>query len=298
MATYGHERFIAQAIDGVLMQDTSFSFELIIANDHSPDGTDQLVQNYINNHPKGNLIRYFHNQKNMGMLSNFLFALDKTKGRYIAICEGDDYWTDPLKLQKQVDFLDLHENINVCFHQIDYVDINSKNIGSPEYQFDCSVSQYLSYENLIESWNINTCSIVFRKTFERVPSFINTFKVGDQPLFYFMNMNKCSYYIHDVMASYRITDLGSTGTFVKNELKSDLEFPFLDKINELSNNKYSNVIKRRKSRTVIKDLKFMKTNGKYKFITRAEFYFKHLFYLLNYQRGIKVTFYCFFKYVI
>lgn len=298
MITYGHEQFISRAIDGVLMQKTNFTIELIIANDHSPDKTDMIVRNYISNHQKGNLIRYFNNTKNMGMMPNFIFALNQTRGKYIALCEGDDYWTNPFKLQKQVDFLEENKNINLCFHQINYVDIDNQILGYPQYQFDKDQSQFLSYEYLIEYWCINTCSVVFRKTFENLPSFFNNYKVGDQPLFYIINMGKHSYFIHDVMASYRITDLGSTGTFVKNELKSDIEFPILDKINELSKHKYSDIIQRRKTRTIIRDLKFMKNSGKYPFFNRCKFYLNNFLYLFNSKNGIKVSIDSLFKYVI
>lgn len=298
MITYEHERFISQAIDGVLMQETNFPIELIIANDHSPDGTDELVQNYINNHPKGNLIRYFHNEENIGMMPNFLFALSKPKGDYIALCEGDDYWTDPLKLQKQVDFLEENINVNLCFHQVIYVDANNKYLGNPQYQYNKDKSQLLSYEYLIENWCINTCSIVFRKVFEEAPAFLSDYKVGDQPLFYFINMGKDSYFIHDIMASYRIINLGFMGTVFNKELKSEIEFPFLDKINELSKNKYSDVIQRRKTRTIIRDLKFMKNSGKYPFFNRCKFYLNNFLYLFNSKNGIKVSIDSLFKYVI
>ena len=110
MVTYNHEKFISEAIEGVLIQQTNFSFELIIANDASTDGSDKIINEFIANHPKGNLIKYFKHEKNVGMMQNFTFALGHCKGKYIALCEGDDYWTDPLKLQKQVDFLEANED--------------------------------------------------------------------------------------------------------------------------------------------------------------------------------------------
>ncbi|WP_457271803.1 glycosyltransferase [Pedobacter sp. UYEF25] len=107
MITYGHENFITQAIDGVLMQVTNFQIELIVANDNSPDATDELVKKHLSQKviPENIKILYKNHEKNLGMIANFFWALKKAEGRYIAICEGDDYWIDPLKLQKQVDFL-------------------------------------------------------------------------------------------------------------------------------------------------------------------------------------------------
>ena len=101
MITYGHEKFIREAIEGVLMQECDFEVELILANDCSPDQTDSVIQDIIKNHPKGCWIKYIRQENNIGMMPNFIFALKQCKGKYIALCEGDDYWTDPLKLQKQ-----------------------------------------------------------------------------------------------------------------------------------------------------------------------------------------------------
>lgn len=116
MLTYLHEDYIAQAIEGVLMQEVDFPVELIIADDCSPDSTNEIVQNYISNHPNGKCITYTRHPNNKGMMPNFIWALKKAKGKYIALCEGDDYWTDPLKLQKQVDLLEANPDCAGCFH--------------------------------------------------------------------------------------------------------------------------------------------------------------------------------------
>ena len=89
-------------MDSVLMQKTDFEVELVISNDSSVDDTNTIVQEYILNHPKAKNIKYFVQEKNKGMLPNFIFTIQQCTGKYIAMCEGDDYWTDPLKLQKQV----------------------------------------------------------------------------------------------------------------------------------------------------------------------------------------------------
>src|SRR5258706_16274760 len=93
MITYAHEVFIAQAIHGVLQQETDFQIELIIAEDASPDNTEKIVAGIIKSHPKGNCIKYFRHPRNLGMRLNFIWALQKCSGKYVALCEGDDYWT-------------------------------------------------------------------------------------------------------------------------------------------------------------------------------------------------------------
>lgn len=114
MITFNHEEFIAQAIEGVLMQQTDFHFELIIGEDCSTDQTRRIVQTFQQKYPQ--IIQTILYDKNVGMHQNFINTITKGSGKYIAICEGDDYWTDPLKLQKQFDFLENNSGYAACIH--------------------------------------------------------------------------------------------------------------------------------------------------------------------------------------
>ncbi len=118
MVTYGHEKYIREAIEGILMQRGDFNFELIIANDASPDATNQIVSEILKNHTNSDKICYIEQEKNIGMMPNFIFALQQAQGDYIALCDGDDYWTDPYKLQKQVDFLEANPDYVLSFHKV------------------------------------------------------------------------------------------------------------------------------------------------------------------------------------
>lgn len=121
MITYNHEKFIQEAIEGVLMQECDFEIELIVANDCSTDNTDEVIQKIIKTHPNGNWVKYTNHTSNKGMMPNFIWALQQCKGKYIALCEGDDYWTDSSKLQKQVDFLEEYHEYIVCYHDINVI---------------------------------------------------------------------------------------------------------------------------------------------------------------------------------
>ncbi|NNE14174.1 MAG: glycosyltransferase [Saprospiraceae bacterium] len=121
MITYKHESFIVQAIESILNQKTNFDYELIISNDASSDRSDQLIKTIKNSHPEGHRITYFYQSDNLGMHQNFIFALGQCQGKYIALCEGDDYWIDHNKLQRQVDFLESHPDYEVCFTNISIV---------------------------------------------------------------------------------------------------------------------------------------------------------------------------------
>ena len=126
MITYNHEKYIAEAIQGVLMQKTDFEIEFIIANDASTDNTHTLITEFAID-KKNITINYINHSVNSGMMSNFVSALQQCSGKYIALCEGDDYWTDPLKLQKQVDFMEANPEYAMIFTNGKVVYTNENN---------------------------------------------------------------------------------------------------------------------------------------------------------------------------
>jgi glycosyltransferase involved in cell wall biosynthesis len=113
--TYNHGNYIRQCLEGIVMQKTTFPIEVIVGEDCSTDNTRNIVQEFEQRYP--GIIKPVYQEKNVGAGRNlFEFCYPKLQGKYIAICEGDDYWTDPYKLQKQVDFLERNSNYVLCFH--------------------------------------------------------------------------------------------------------------------------------------------------------------------------------------
>ncbi|PST83260.1 family 2 glycosyl transferase [Pedobacter yulinensis] len=110
--TYNHEAFIAQALEGFLMQETSFHYEILIGDDRSTDATGQIAASYAARYP--DRIRLVPREQNLGAVRNHLLLIEEAKGRYIAMCDGDDFWTDPLKLQKQIMHLETHPEAVIC----------------------------------------------------------------------------------------------------------------------------------------------------------------------------------------
>ncbi|MBQ0142665.1 MAG: glycosyltransferase family 2 protein [Prevotellaceae bacterium] len=111
--TYNHEPYLRKALDGFLMQETNFPYEIILAEDCSTDGTRQICEEYKAKYP--DRITYISRDYNVGGVGNERRAIAAARGKYLAFCEGDDYWIDPLKLQKQVDFMESHPDYSVCF---------------------------------------------------------------------------------------------------------------------------------------------------------------------------------------
>lgn len=109
--TYNLGKYISQAIDSWLMQKTNFPFDILISDDGSSDNTIAIIESYMKNHSNIRLIKNTH----AGMMSNFIKSIEESKGKYIALCDGDDYWIDENKLQKQYDFMESHPDYSACF---------------------------------------------------------------------------------------------------------------------------------------------------------------------------------------
>ena len=120
VVTCNQKQYIRQALDSILMQETTFPYEILIGDDASTDGTSEIVEEYAQRHPS--LIRAFIREKNLGPTKNVYDLLAQARGKYIANCEGDDYWINCKKLQLQVDFLEKNPIYSACTHNCRIVD--------------------------------------------------------------------------------------------------------------------------------------------------------------------------------
>ena len=213
VVSYNHVNYIKQCLDGILMQKTTFPFEIILGEDYSSDGTRAICKNYAERFPdkirlplrsRKDVIKI--NGKPTGRF-NFIENLKTCQGNYIALCEGDDYWTDPLKLQKQVDFLENNHDVNICFTRAQLLKnevFSMHDIPKPFY------NSAFNYIELIKHYNfIATCSVVFRKpiSFE-FPTWFYKLPFGDLGIYKLVSENKEIQCIDEVMSVYRIHDNG------------------------------------------------------------------------------------------
>lgn len=116
MLAYNQQEYIDEAIRSVVLQRTAFAFELIVADDASSDATPEHIARWQQRYP--DIVRVLPRQANLGLARNFIRAYREARGEYIAICEGDDFWTDSRKLQRQADFMDSHKEYAMCFHRV------------------------------------------------------------------------------------------------------------------------------------------------------------------------------------
>ena len=228
--TYNHAPFIRQAIDSVLMQKTNFDFEILLGEDDSTDGTRQIVQEYHARHP--DKIRLFlHDRKNVIYINgqptgraNLAHSFKNARGQYIARLDGDDYWTSPDKLQKQVDYLDKNPHITFCFHDVQVVYED----GSPShpFRFRSRNPVYTLAELLERKTNPQTCSVMFRnRFFKEFPDWFYRAPAADLPLYVLHSEHGDFGFIDENMGVYRIHPGGiwSRGDNAGHSWSSDMK---------------------------------------------------------------------------
>jgi len=212
--TYNHERFIEQAINSVLMQRTNFDYEIVIGEDCSTDNTGLICKKYAELYP--DKIRLLQNDKNLGMIENFKRTLYACKGEYVALLEGDDYWTDELKLQKQVDFLESNRDYAVVFHNAEILieKTGEKYIGYSDEAtkpFMIKTPNPTTTLQEIAAGNyIYTATSLFRNNlYNKLPTwFSSELPAADWPLHVINAHYGKIFFMDEVMAVYRIHNLG------------------------------------------------------------------------------------------
>lgn len=200
MITYGHEKFIREAIEGVLKQETEFQIELIVADDHSPDSTRKVVENILNVHPQGHLVNYTRHGQNKGMMPNFIWALKQATGKYIALCEGDDYWTSSHKLQTQFNYMESHPNCAFCFHKVKELGAD----GLHEDKLNVQHKEQFHLKEILTKNYAHTPSILLRAEQLTIPPFFYSAMPGDHTLQCILLRNGgYAFYMKEAMAVYR-----------------------------------------------------------------------------------------------
>lgn len=246
--TYNHENYIRNAIEGFLMQKTTFPVEILIHDDASTDKTAEIVREYEKKYPQ--LIKPIYQTENQYSKNNASIGRiqrERAVGKYYATCEGDDYWIDPLKLQKQVDFMESNTEYSMCFHNAFVLKGNSN-----EMKLFASLEdrEYTPNEILV-NWLVPTASVLFRKEYLNNKIYDKNYIFTDIALF----LTLCEYgkvrCLNETMAIYRRHETGLT----QNKYKLKQRIVHFNTLNKNFNYKYDKEIKKIKKLLYISSIK-------------------------------------------
>ena len=232
--TYNHVKYIRQCLDGFLMQQTDFRFEAIVHDDASTDGTADVVREYAEKYP--DIVKPILEKENVyskhipGLITKVVN--ERCQGKYIAMCEGDDYWTDPLKLQKQVDYMEVHPECSLTCNRTKWYSEKHRRFVAEQY---CRKGDgILSVKDVVyrRGLYIATCSVVIRESvYANLPFYCKHSVVGDYPLQIFCALNGCVYYFDTVMSVYR----RETGASFMDKVPSFSNGRLREKLNIMQN---------------------------------------------------------------
>lgn len=198
--TYNQEEYITQTLESILMQETNFNFEIVIGDDASTDNTSTICKEYQRRFPAQ--IDYHRNKTNIGLIANFVKTASRLKGTYVAILDGDDYWIDPQKLQKQVDFLEKNPEYSIVGTQS--ASLVDEVISTPD--LEDGLKTY-TFDEMVLYNRISAPTALFRnfKRLRALPSYFLGFPYGDWPVYLLLlysTKNK-AVQLPDVTAVYR-----------------------------------------------------------------------------------------------
>ena len=202
--TYNQERYIRDALEGFVMQQISFPFEIVISDDCSKDNTRVIIAEYKAKYPK--IFRDVSPKTNLGVIENWKHVHQQAKGEYVAFCEGDDYWTDPLKVQKQVDFMEAHIKCGLCVTDFRYqMDMNREHLSKPAFASKDTFQPHTFLEHLKNAGYIGPMTWLYKRSLfmQNIKDYDN---ITDGTLALALDLFGSSEvaYLPDVTAVYRV----------------------------------------------------------------------------------------------
>jgi glycosyltransferase involved in cell wall biosynthesis len=276
---YNHEPYLRQCLDGFVMQQTTFPFEAIIHDDASTDGSAAIIREYAEKYP--DIIKPIYETENQyskhdGSLGRNIRTVADPNAKYIATCEGDDFWTDPLKLQKQVDVLEKHPDVTIVFCKVNTVtkEGNPLDWTIPSVETTIPIGKltlddYMNEEYYNFRWTFHASTFCFRSGINELhhqlgKSVYKRFPFGDQTIILSCLFQGKGYYIPDITGSYRV----ASGGYFSNVNKSiDNRIKFYERcikahedLDDYTEGRYSKAIKRRKDLSTFNILKMKYEN--------------------------------------
>ena len=248
LITYNHEKYLQQCIESIIAQKCNEPFEIIIGEDNSTDNTPAIVASYQQKYPK--LISVIVSEKNVGMVENWRRTIEAARGEYIAIVEGDDFWNSDLKLQQQIDLMDVEKECALSFHDVDVI------FGDGVPKIDSLTrfegeSKFSIQDVITRNWFVPTCSMVIRKIcLSDFPDWTKNLKAIDMVVQLLAASNGGIHYINEKLATYRIHDTGQSQIQWLGK-ENIFEFTIIDilqNFDNYSNGKYRDYVHQRLER--------------------------------------------------
>lgn len=242
MITYNHETYIGQAIESVLAQKVNFEFEIVIGEDRSTDGTRAVVEEFYRRYP--DRIRLLLRDHNVGGNRNFAQTVEACQGEYVALLEGDDYWTATDKLQKQVDFLDENPDYTICSGRArSLYEVGAQNLDTKWEVFpSCPPGTYSVRDILRDPFVITCTAMLRRKLIGQFPEWFFGIKLGDWPLFAMLASHGKIELMDATMAAYRV-HAGGVWSSMNQDGRAEQSLRMLKALDKELEHKYANVIR-------------------------------------------------------
>lgn len=232
---YNHGKYIRQCLEGLVNQITTFKYEVLVHDDASTDNTVDIIREFEEKYP--NIIKPIYQKENqyskhIGILKTYQYS--RVKGKYVAYCEGDDFWTDPYKLQKQFDIMEKNPNCSICVHRVKDVLENGEDSGKchPNFPMEegvINLKKYMDIASNYSAYPFQTTSYFMRMDEKNElafnpPPFVGKFGVGDVPTMLFALTKGDMYYIDEIMTCYRLQAKGSWSSNIANNEKEKLAY--------------------------------------------------------------------------
>ncbi len=230
--TYNHEKYIRDTLEGFISQETDFDYEVVVHDDASTDGTSSIVMEYADKYPFIIPVVEKENLFSQGKFRAFINLKEYSSGKYVATCEGDDYWTDPHKLQKQVDFLEAHEEYAMCVHQCERLDCRT---GEKALYSMYSEDRNVELEDILSNWGsvYQTATVLVRSDiyFDR-PDFCSAIRgVADWPHALYVCGSSKIRFLGNCMSVYRFYSNTDSWTSSQNFASTDRYKPEIEMLN-------------------------------------------------------------------
>lgn len=257
--TYQHNKYIKECLDSIVNQKTTFLFEIIIGEDGSTDGTREICIEFAEKYPDKirlflrdrNFSQYFEDGKFVTRF-NGLWNRMSARGKYIAMCEGDDYWIDSLKLQKQINFLETNPDYGLVFHASEYLHMDSGKRTIYKHKSSVIPSTFSINEIMLNDGSfITTNSMVFHSKYvKNLPSWYWHAPAGDYALSLLLASQAKVAYVNEIMSVYRF---GVEGSWTKQKRGLKYQLKWFVKMNKLlnsfdnwSNHRYNSIVRKKK----------------------------------------------------